>query len=340
MFYLYHLYFFYNMESTQITKPKRIDFGKRFLKMIILIIILISCLEVVKIMFQWNNVDQLPQFLRVYAPFLLTISPYLRYLNAFIVLILGYFLVGELGQLIYAYMRGFADHSSAATIQNITRIVGYGIILATLASIYSVDPTIALTFGGFGGLVVGFATQTFLSNTIAGIFILMTRPFTFGDVVTMAGNTGTVKEIRLTHLVMESIDNSKDIMIPNNLILSQIILKNRPGKRMGPIPTKITLDPLPVEVKVGEKVTVIGRLVESVIDKPLAQSVVKLFDRDVGRDDFLLEGNTDSNGYFTFQWIARKVDSFDDSAEVYVKFEGDEDHRSVNSKQYLIDLKL
>jgi len=326
------------MAANQSPKRRRIDYSKSLLKIVILFIFLAACLDIVTILFQWKDIDQLPVFLRPYSSFLLFASPYLRYFNAAIILVLGYFIVGEVGHIVYAYMRGFADHSSAATVKNIAKIVGFGVLLAVMASVFSVDPAAALTLGGFGGLVVGFATQTFLSNTIAGVFVLITRPFTFGDVVTMAGNTGTVKEIRLMHLVIESLDGSKDILIPNNLVLSQIIMKNRPGVRMGPIPTTITLDTPPEKAKIGSRLTFTGQLTETSSGKPLAQAAVNLFDRDIGRDNLLGEGVTDAEGKYSIEWTAKKVDAFDDTAEVYTKFEGDDEHKASHTKQFVVEV--
>lgn len=327
------------MEATQSPKRKRINYGRSLLTIFILIVLLGVCLEAVTILFQWKNVEQLPEFLRPYSSFLLFVSPYLRYFDAAIILVLGYFIVGEVGRIIYAYMRGFADHSSAATIQNITRIVGFGVLLAILATVFSVDPAAALTLGSFGGLVVGFASQAFLSNTIAGIFVLITRPFTFGDVVTMSGNTGVVKEIRVMHLLIESVDGTKDIMIPNSLVLSQVIQKDRPGMKMGPILTTITLEQPPQKVRVGEMVVFTGRLAEAESEKPLINSIVRLYDRDIGRDDLLGEGLTDAKGSYSIEWKVKKVDFLDDSAEVYIKFKGDEEHRASASKQFTIEVE-
>ena len=327
------------MEVAQATKRRRVDYGKSLLKILILFMLLSACLTAVTILFQWTDVEQLPGFLRPYSSFLFTASPYLRYFNAVIILVLGYFIVGEVGRMVYAYMRGFADHSSAATIQNIARIVGFGVLLAVLASVFSVDPAAALTLGGFGGLVVGFATQTFLANTIAGIFVLITRPFTFGDVVTISGNAGTVKEIRVMHLVIESLDGSKDILIPNSLVLSQVILKNRPGIRMGPTPTAITMDNPPKRAKIGSKLTFTGQLTEMATGRPLAGAEVNLYDRDIGKDDLLVEGVTDAEGKYRIEWTMKKVDFLDDTAELYVKFEGDDEHRSCHTKQSVIEVE-
>jgi small conductance mechanosensitive channel len=327
------------MEAAPQLKRRRVDYGSRILKIIILFILLSLCLSGLTILFQWTDVTELPAFLQPYSSFLIFVSPYLRYFNAAVILVLGHFIVGEVGRMVYAYMRGFADHSSAATVQNVARIVGYGVLIAVLASVFSVDPAAALTLGSFGGLVVGFATQTFMSNAIAGIFVLVTRPFTFGDTITIATNTGKVKEIRMMHILIEALDGSQDILIPNSLVLSQIILKKRPGVRMGPTPTTITLEKLPESAKIGEKLVFKGRLTVTATGKPIPESLVILYDRDIGKDDVLVEGVTDADGNYALEWVVRKVDFLDDTAELYVRFVGDEDHRACNTKQYVVEVK-
>ncbi|MGQ9478982.1 MAG: mechanosensitive ion channel domain-containing protein [Thermoproteota archaeon] len=67
-----------------------------------------------------------------------------------------------------------------------------------------------------------------LSNVIAGVFLLLSRPYTFGDTITVANQTGVVKEIRLMHLVFESTDSTKDILIPSNTVITQIIHRMKP----------------------------------------------------------------------------------------------------------------
>lgn len=320
-------------------RRRRIDYSKSLIKIIVQLVLLSLCLSGLTILFQWTNVDQLPPIFRPYSSFLLFISPYLRYFNAAIILVLGHFIISEIGRMVYAYMRGFADHSSAATVQNIARIVGYGVLLAILASVFSVDPAAALTLGSFGGLVVGFATQTFMSNVLAGIFVLITRPFTFGDTITISTNTGKVKQIRVMHLILESLDGSQDILIPNNLVLSQIIQKKRPGVRVGPTPTTCTLDPPQAKAKVGERVVLKGRLTVTATGKPIPNAPVNLYERDIGKDDLLIEGTTDAEGNYAIEWTARKVDFFDDTAELYVRFIGDEENRASNTRQFVVEVK-
>ena len=324
------------MEPIKKSATRKVNYAKSFVKIIILVALTSLCLELTMFLFQWNDITQLPIFLRPYSVILLKVSPFLRYINATIIIILGYIIVGELGSITYQYMRRYADHSSAATVEKIVKITGLAIIISLLASVFSMDPSAALTFGSLTGLVIGLATQTFISNAIAGVFILITRPFTFGDVVTIQGNTGVVKELRILQLVLETTDRTKDIMIPNSLVMSQIIHKEIPGKKMGPIPSNTLLDRPEESLKIGTTALFTGRLIEEDSQKPIINATVKLVDSDIIRDEVLKVGLTNLNGDFEIEWKVQKVDRFDEFAEIFVKYDGDENHRPASSKKYNI----
>ena len=317
-------------------KKRRISYRNSVFRILGYFIILVAGLSLAKYLFGWNEVQNIPEDLQWLTPILLAINPYLRYIDSAIVIVIGYFMVSEISHIIYTYMRNFTDHASSATVQNITKIIGIAFLLSIMASIYNVDPTAALTLGSFTGLLIGFAAQTLLTNTLAGVFLLLTRPFTFGDIVTISGQTGVVKEIRIMHLHMETEDGKKAIMIPNGVVLVQIILKNLPGEKIQPIETEITIEEPIKEVKKGEKLVFKGRLVEVDNENPLIDTKVYLLDRDIGKDDFLAEGTTNDQGLFEIFWEAKWTDNLDDVVEIYVKYLGDEKHRNASSRQYNI----
>jgi small conductance mechanosensitive channel len=57
--------------------------------------------------------------------------------------------------------------------------------------------SVALTFGGLTSLAIGLAFQDLLRNVLAGIFLLIERPFRIGDVITVGQLTGKVETIEL-----------------------------------------------------------------------------------------------------------------------------------------------
>lgn len=158
---------------------------------------------------------------------------YLPYIQAVLVFLLGYRAIGTLSRAIYYSMRKFTDHPTAAATGTITKIAGIAVLLSLLTSIFGISASAALTVGSFSGLVVGFATQTVLTHAIAGIFIVLSRPFKHGDLITVAGQTGIVKAISLMHTTLDSQQGDKEILIPSGKIIGEIIVKSSAAERKG-----------------------------------------------------------------------------------------------------------
>jgi small conductance mechanosensitive channel len=81
---------------------------------------------------------------------------------------------------------------------------------------------------GLGGFALGFALRDALSNLLAGILILLYRPFRAGDFIVVSGCEGSVSEINLRYTVLNSAGEA--FMIPNSLIMTNPLrLKRQEG---------------------------------------------------------------------------------------------------------------
>ena len=203
------------------------------LKSIIYIVILVALLSILNFIFGWKTIEGIPQPLQPYTDIIVMIQPYVIYIQAILIFVFGYLAIRIISSMMYTYVRRIADHPTAAAIRTVTKIVGLAILLSMLASVFNVNPSAALTLGSFGGLVVGFATQTILSHVVAGIFLILTRPFKYGDVVTVLGKTGVVKQITLMHLVLETTDGEDEILIPSGSVVTQIIQRKKRSLKNG-----------------------------------------------------------------------------------------------------------
>jgi len=189
---------------------------------VIFLSILISALN---FLFGWPSKESIPYILQPYSDVILTINPYLIYIQSALVLAIGYIIVNSFSNVVYQYMRRITDSPTATTVKTVVWALGIAILLLIFISMLSAGPWTAITVGSFSGLVVGFAMQSVLSHFVAGIFLILTRPVKFGDVITIAGQTGVVKEMRLMHLTLEMKDGSTEILIPNGIVFTQIILR-------------------------------------------------------------------------------------------------------------------
>jgi small conductance mechanosensitive channel len=117
-----------------------------------------------------------------------------------------------------------ASPDTAAAVHTLFRVIAAGVLLSTIVSILTSSPSTALTLGSFTGLVAGFATQTVLGNSVAGLFLVLFRPINVGDNITVAGNSGTVKAITLMHTVLATED--QEILIPSSNIAHGVIVRH------------------------------------------------------------------------------------------------------------------
>lgn len=76
-------------------------------------------------------------------------------------------------------------------------------------------------------IVLGIAAQNTLGNLIAGVSILIYRPFDVGDRIQVVAPTGpevgTIENINLSHTVVTTFDNRR-ITIPNGQIMNETLI--------------------------------------------------------------------------------------------------------------------
>jgi small-conductance mechanosensitive channel len=80
----------------------------------------------------------------------------------------------------------------------------------------------ALVGLGIGGIVIGFALQTTLSDFFGALFIYVDRPFEIGDFITMGNYSGTVKNITIRSTRLKLI-SGEELIIPNQSFSSSSV---------------------------------------------------------------------------------------------------------------------
>jgi len=81
-----------------------------------------------------------------------------------------------------------------------------------------------LAGAGIAAVAIGFASQAALSNIIAGIFIVIFKPFRANDRIEIGTDiAGVVEDITLRHTVIRNFNNRR-IVIPNSMISDQSIV--------------------------------------------------------------------------------------------------------------------
>lgn len=106
-----------------------------------------------------------------------------------------------------------------ATILQFLIYVGTG--LSVIALSFRLDDNFIALIGGTAAVSVGFAVKDLVASFIAGIMIMVDRPFQVGDRVLFGGEYGDIKAIGLRSVRMITLDDNV-VTIPNNKFLSDM----------------------------------------------------------------------------------------------------------------------
>ncbi|MCY4080806.1 MAG: mechanosensitive ion channel family protein [Caldilineaceae bacterium] len=158
--------------------------------------------------------------------FLGFLVPYENAISVVIVAFLGHVAVQSGTKWVYTISQRRTSEDVARTLRVIARLLGYGLIFSFLVSVVTDNAVAALTMGSFAGLVAGFASQTVMGHTVAGVFLAIFRPVGLGENVTIGRETGVVVDITLMHIVLDS--EEKRVLIPSSTVVGSILIKNKP----------------------------------------------------------------------------------------------------------------
>jgi MscS family membrane protein len=121
---------------------------------------------------------------------------------------------------------GKVDRTAGDAIAKIARLTVF--ITAVLVAMQTLGFSIAgvLTFGGVGGVAVGFAAKDLLANFFGGMMIYLDRPFAVGDWVRSEDRAieGMVEDIGWRMTIIRKFD-SRPMYVPNS-IFSTIVVEN------------------------------------------------------------------------------------------------------------------
>lgn len=104
----------------------------------------------------------------------------------------------------------------------IIKLITYTIVFIALISILPNlgIPLHGLTLtGGILGIILGFASQTVVSNFISGIFLILEKPMKIGDQVEIDGMTGFVEDVHIISTTLRTYDGIF-VRIPNQMVFT------------------------------------------------------------------------------------------------------------------------
>lgn len=133
----------------------------------------------------------------------------------------------------------------AGIIRLINKITTYFIAfigLILIINLFEFDITSFVASFGIVGLIIGIGAQAIISNFIAGILIMLEKPFTTGDFIEIIGFQGVVEDIRLRSITVKTSDG-RLITIPNSTFTSNAVINySRTGEILVKIPVSFKAD--------------------------------------------------------------------------------------------------
>jgi small conductance mechanosensitive channel len=147
----------------------------------------------------------------------------MRVIGAVIILIVGIMVARWIGGVLQRWLERQQMEPPVRTL--LVRIVKLLVMVFTLAMVlekFGVPITTLVAGIGVAGVGIGLATQGVLSNIVAGLTIIFTKPFRVGEYIEIAGVHGQVKVIDIFTTTLLHADLSK-VVIPNRKIVGEIL---------------------------------------------------------------------------------------------------------------------
>ena len=141
----------------------------------------------------------------------------------------------------------------------------------------------------FLGMILGWSLQAPVTGIAAWLMVILKHPFKIGDRVIIAGITGDVTDINLTHIVLNQVGGTvsgeeksgRGVMIPNATLFQQIIYNYA-------METRFLLDEVPVMITFASDLAEAKRmLIEA------AREVTRDIIAETGQEPFTREEFTD-----------------------------------------------
>lgn len=167
----------------------------------------------------WNTVHEMVRGFSASLP---------RYLFAIIIAVFFFFLSWLVKALV---RRTTSADSSHRTLRLAMGRVAQGVIIvvgtlfAVAAAFPGFTPANLVSALGIGGIAIGFAFKDIFENFLAGILILVTRPFRIGDQIIYSHYEGTVEQIQTRATWLKTYDGRR-VLIPNSELFKNSVTVN------------------------------------------------------------------------------------------------------------------
>ncbi len=149
------------------------------------------------------------------------LNPY-KLLLAIIVLVVTWFIARIARHLTTHYLARIMPEKITTILVKIIYYTIWVLGTITALSVYGVNLSGLLVAGGIAGIVIGFASQTVITNLLSGLFLYFDKPFSVGDPVEIDNIGGVVTDITILSTRIRTWDGVQ-VRLPNEAVFKSRI---------------------------------------------------------------------------------------------------------------------
>ncbi|WP_375272653.1 mechanosensitive ion channel family protein [Sphingomonas sp.] len=121
--------------------------------------------------------------------------------------------------------KGLIDLGGVLSSLTFGLVVAAAVMIASVIIFPSVKPSTIISSLGIGSVAIGFAFKDILQNLLAGILLLINRPYRRGDQIVVKDFEGTVEHIQSRATLIKTYDGRR-VIIPNSDVYTSPVVVN------------------------------------------------------------------------------------------------------------------
>ncbi len=148
-------------------------------------------------------------------------------LGGVVIVVIAWFI----GKLIARGVRNGLHHKGLVDLGGVLASLVFGLVVAAAVMVAaviifpSVKPATIISSLGIGSVAIGFAFKDILQNLLAGILLLINRPYRRGDQIVVKDFEGTVEHIQSRATLIKTYDGRR-VIIPNSDVYTSPVIVN------------------------------------------------------------------------------------------------------------------
>jgi small-conductance mechanosensitive channel len=159
----------------------------------------------------------------VASEFLIQIRVFLPRLGAAAIVYLGFCLGGRILQVVVLKAGEKSIRNQDVLILLGRTVASIALVMGAITALGTMGVNVSALVASLGltGFALGFAFKDALSNLLAGVLLLIYRPFKRGDRIAVSGFEGKVLEINFRYTVIG--EANKKFLIPNSTLFTNAV---------------------------------------------------------------------------------------------------------------------